>query len=90
MQIDLHIGALALSGLPAVDGERLGAALSAELARLFVERGIPRALAEPWQADAVQLAPLQLPPGATTEFIGNQLAQNLYDSLRSASSALAQ
>lgn len=82
MQIDLHIGELVLVGIPTVDAERFSAAFSAELTRLFLEQGIPRSLAEPWQADAVQLAPLQVLPGATTEMIGSQLAQNLYGSFR--------
>jgi len=82
MQIELHIGTLAFSGLPAVDAERLGVAFQAELTRLLTEQGVPRTLGESWQADAVQPAPLQLPRGATTELIGIQLAQNLYDSLR--------
>lgn len=82
MQIELHIGELAIVGLSAVDADRFSAAFSKELTRLFIEQGIPRSLVEPWQADAVQLAPLQVPPGATTEMIGSQLAQNLYGSLR--------
>lgn len=81
MQIELHIGELAIVGAPSVDAERLCAAFSAELTRLFVEQGIPSSLVEAWQADAVQLAPIQAPTGATTEMIGSQLAQNLYGSL---------
>ena len=82
MQIELHIDELAVVRSPAVDAERLRAAFSAELTRLFLEQGIPRSLAEPWQVDSVSLAPLQMRPGATTEMIGSQLAQNLYGSLR--------
>lgn len=82
MQIDLHIGELAIVGAPAVDVERFSAAFSVELTRLFLEQGIPNSLIEPRQADAVQLTPLQVHPGATTEMIASQLAQNLYGSLR--------
>lgn len=82
MRVELRIEALVLEGFPAMDYGRCGAALREELARLMGERGVPEAWRKPWRSDVQALGSLALPRGAEPEWIGVQLARQLYDGLR--------
>ena len=82
IELELQIGALGLTGFPTFDAERFGAALSDELTRLFAAGGVPASLNESWGADAMQLAPLELPRHVAPEWLGARVAQELYAGLQ--------
>lgn len=81
MQIELNIDSLALTGFPAMDFPRFGAALQTELGRLFEERGVPARLEASWRAAEIQLGQLILPGGAEPELAAAYVARALYDGL---------
>jgi hypothetical protein len=81
MLVELQIESLMLDGFPAMDYERCGAALRAELTRLVEERGVPAAWRESWRTDSHRLEPLALPRSVEPEWVGVQLARQLYENL---------
>jgi hypothetical protein len=82
MEIELHIGRLALHGFPAADYESVGAALRLELTRLFTERGIPPALSRSWEIPSVKISSFELTPAVAPEGIGMRVAQAIYECLQ--------
>ncbi len=81
MQIELHIESLVLEGLPVRDRDRIGAAVETALARLLEIRGLPPALALGGNTAEITTGDIDIPPGATPEAIGAQIAQVLYEEL---------
>jgi hypothetical protein len=89
MQLELHIEALTLHGLPALDYDRFGAALESELGWLFESHGIPATLTRSWEAAQIQLDQLRLPAGAGPELAAAYVAQQLYEGLNGSAFAQA-
>jgi hypothetical protein len=79
--VDLHIEELVLDGFNPGDRHRIGAAVEAELARLFAERGVSPSLA--WGAELATLdgGSFDVAPGAGPEQVGGQVAQAVYGGL---------
>ena len=75
--IELHIDELRVSGLGALDVERLRGGLTAELAALVQVHGPPRTGGGAFlDAGSVQLA-----PGGGAEPVGRALARSIYGSV---------
>ncbi|MBE9514414.1 MAG: hypothetical protein IMY83_05240 [Chloroflexi bacterium] len=77
--IELHIEELVLHGFDSGDHYRIGAAVEAELARLFAEQGVPPSLMTQ-SGDVAHLdgGTFDVAPGSRGEAIGAQVAQALY------------
>ncbi len=78
--LDLHIDALLVDGIAVADHASLGAAVQAELARLFTERGVPPSLGA---GGAVSLdgGRFTATPGAAPGTLGAQIAGAVYGGL---------
>ncbi len=79
--LNLHIDHLILHGFSALDRDRIGSAVQAELTRLFVEQGIPRSLlrgAAINQLDGVDFA---MVAGTPPRIIGTRIARAIYRGL---------
>lgn len=74
---DLEIDDLEIEGLPPTDAPKLERALREELARLFLERGVPAQLQADRAVEATELPPL--PSGRTAIDTGVALARALYE-----------
>lgn len=79
--IELHIEELVLHGFESGDRYRIGAAVEAELARLFAEQGVPPSLAQGGEMAHLDGGTFDVAPGSTAEAIGAQVAQALYGGL---------
>jgi hypothetical protein len=74
----LKIDELVLHGFAPGDHYRLGEALTGELQRLFVERGVPPALAQASDVDLLDAGRLTVASDAKAEVVGARIAQVLY------------
>jgi hypothetical protein len=81
--VELHIERLVLHDVPVVDRGRIGAAVEHALRRLFAEGGTPGQLAQGGARARLSGGSFDIAPGADTEAIGAQVAQALYEGLRS-------
>ena len=79
--VDLHIEELVLHGFNPGDRYRFGAAVEAELARLFAERGVSPSLARGGEQATLDGGSFDAAPGAGPEGIGGQVAQAVYGGL---------
>jgi hypothetical protein len=77
----LHIEELVLHGFDPADRYRIGAAVEAELARLFSERGVPPFLAQGGGITRLDGGSFEMVPGSTVETVGGQIARTLYGGL---------
>lgn len=80
--IDLHIDRLVLHGFDHVDRTALGAAVEAELARLFAEQGDATIPQNDRHAPRLDGGSFQATPGASAETLGIQIARSVYGGLR--------
>jgi hypothetical protein len=79
--LSLHIGELILHGFASIDDNRIGEATQRELARLFVQQGVPRSLASRTTVDLLDGGALKIASASTPEPIGTQLARAIYGAL---------
>ncbi len=79
--VRLRIDELVLEGFPPGDRHRIAAAVEAELARLFAERGVPAGLRESIALPRVEGGAFELAPPARPEQIGAQVAGAIYGGL---------
>jgi len=79
--VDLHIEELVLHGFNIGDRYRIGAAVEAELARLFAERGAAPSLARGGEMSSLDGGSFDVAPGAGPEGVGGQVAQAVYGGL---------
>ncbi len=79
--VELHIEELVLHGFAPQDGHRIGAAVEAELARLFAEPGMPPSLANGGEIAHLDGGAFEAATGSGAEAIGGQVAQALYGGL---------
>lgn len=79
--IELHIGELVLSGLPAPDPATLADELEVALARRFAEGGVPEALASHGDRAELRAGSLDLSRPSEAGAIGARVADLLYRSL---------
>ncbi|MCU0509928.1 MAG: hypothetical protein MUC34_16380 [Anaerolineae bacterium] len=80
MSISLRIDRLVLDGLPLAPGHAplVQAAVEAELARLFAERGMGSSWREGGALPAARGAAIQVAPGGSPTQVGAQIAQSIY------------
>lgn len=76
--IELHIEELVLRGFDSGDRHRIGAAVEAELARLFAKGGVPPSLAQGGEIPHFDGGTFEVAPGSTAETVGARVAQTLY------------
>ena len=79
--VDLHIDELVLDGFDPGDRYRIGAAVEAELARLFAERGVSPSLARGGELSSLDGGSFDVAPGTGPEGIGGQVAQAVHGGL---------
>lgn len=79
--LELHIEQLVLHGFAPGDRHRIADAVERELARLFVEQGVPPSLANGGEAALLDLGGFEVVPGSRVEAIGSQVAQAIYGGL---------
>ena len=79
--LDLQIEELVLHGFNPADRYRIGAAVEAELARLFAERGVAPSLARGGEMSSLDGGSFDVAPGAGPEGVGGQVAQAVYGGL---------
>lgn len=84
MNIDLHIERLILDGLPAAitQGDAIGAAVEAELARLFTSEGL--AATDSRAAPRLPAAYIHLISKSNSASLGEQIGGAVYDVLNQA------
>ena len=85
--LSLHIEELVLHGFRSIDGDRIGEATQRELARLFVQQGVPRSLASRTTVDLLDGGALKIASASAPEPIGTQLARAIYGALSEDSSS---
>lgn len=80
MSVSLHIDRLVLDGLPLAPGQAplVQAAVEAELARLFAERGIGSGWREGGALPYARGAAIQMTPGGAPAQLGARIAQSIY------------
>lgn len=76
--LDLHIENLILHDLPHLDQAQLSVVIQQELARLFTERGVPASLQQSHAMASVDGGAFTVPPDASVETVGSQIAQAVY------------
>jgi hypothetical protein len=79
--LELHIEELVLHGFMPQDRHWIGAAVEAELTRLFAEQGVPPSLAQGGEMAHLDGGAFDVAPSSTAEAIGCQVAQALYGGL---------
>jgi hypothetical protein len=79
--IDLHIEELVLHGFPAEDRYRIGSAVEAELARMFVEGGVPPSVTQGNDMIDLDGGSFEMEPGSKAERVGGQIAKAVYGGL---------
>ncbi len=77
--VELHIEELVFEGLSPAEARRAGAALQAELARLFSERGLPAGFRGCSAVETLDGGVIDLRPGLRPEAVGQLVAQRLYE-----------
>jgi len=80
-EIHLHIDELTLHGFAPGDRYRIAEALSAELARIFTEQGLPPACAQSAAMQRIDAGSIQLARPAAGA-IGTQAAQAIYGGVK--------
>jgi hypothetical protein len=76
--LDLHIGALVVHGLPQLNGDQLETIVRQELTRLFTEQGIPPGLRQSGELATLEGGAITAPPTASIEAVGTQIARSVY------------
>ena len=76
--LSLHIEELVLHGFASIDDNRIGEATQRELARLFVQQGVPRSLASRTTVDLLDGGALEIASASKPELIGTQLARAIF------------
>ncbi len=79
--VDLHIDRLVLDGFEGVDRARLGAAVEAELARIFAEQGASAALRRGGARARLDGGSFEAAPDAPADALGAQIAHAVYGGL---------
>ena len=80
-QIDLQIDELVLNGFAAADGYTIADTVERELARLFMEQGIPQAISQPTEVADFRVEVPASQHGSNAETTGGDVAQALYGGL---------
>jgi hypothetical protein len=78
----LHIEEMVLNGFEPRLRHRIAEAFTAELRRLFLERGVPAGLQRGASADALSPEPVMIAPRARPEEIGRKLAGAMYEGFK--------
>jgi len=78
MNIELNIEAIQLNGFRSEDQAAIRQALSAELTRLFSERGIPASLQREGSTPNLNQPDFNVAPSAEPSSVGVQLAHSIY------------
>jgi hypothetical protein len=76
--IELQIEELILTGFPAGDRRRIGAAFEQELGRLLSERGLPAALGQGGDRPSLDGGSFEVQPNMGPEAVGIQVAKAVY------------
>jgi len=79
--IELQIEELVLQGISAGDRDQIRTAVEAELARMFVEEGMPGGLSQPCELPRIQGATISLTSNHKVNDFGSQIASAVYRSL---------
>jgi len=79
--LDLRIDEVVFHGFEPNDRIRIGEAMQRELARLFLDQGVPPALAQDRAIERLDGETLHIAPGAKSRTIGSQIAQTVYGGL---------
>ncbi|NEZ66199.1 hypothetical protein D0962_26125 [Leptolyngbyaceae cyanobacterium CCMR0082] len=79
--LNLHIDRLTLHGFSALDRDLIGAALQAELARLFTEQGMPRALEQGRSMNQLNGGSFEMATDIPPRVMGTRIAQSIYQGL---------
>lgn len=80
-QITMHIERLVLHGFAPGERAQIGAAVEAELTRLFAEQGLPPGLSEGGTIEQLDGGAFTRPAGMPAHATGTHIAQTLYGSL---------
>ena len=81
MNISLHIDELVLHGFTPGDRYRIAEAVQGELSRMFLERGVPPALANGGNVSRVNAGSFSAGAAARPETTGGQIAEAVYGGL---------
>jgi hypothetical protein len=81
--LELQIEELVLHGFAPGDRYLIGAAVQAELSRLFAEQGVPRSLGQSSEVPALNMGDVQVVSGMKPAAIGSQIAQSIYGGFQS-------
>ncbi|MEM1251928.1 MAG: hypothetical protein AAGI69_05805 [Cyanobacteria bacterium P01_H01_bin.21] len=79
--LNLHIDQLTLHGFSAVDRDRIGAAMKAELSRLLTEQGIPSQLKQGDVINQLDGGTFEITARMPPRMIGARLARAIYRGL---------
>jgi len=79
--VNFHIDRLVLHGFSAVDRHRIGAAMQAELTRLFAEQGVPPSLKRGGAIDQLDGGAFELAPNLPPRVVGVRIARSIYQGL---------
>ncbi len=81
-RLELHIGELVLQGFPGMDPELLGAAVQAELSRLFAEEGLPARLEQGGAVASLDAGQFTGEDGEDVRRLGARIARAVYGGLQ--------
>jgi hypothetical protein len=80
-EIRVHIEELVLHGFSPADAPGIGAAVERELARLFVQGGVPASLSGVAARDAIDAGTFEGSPERPAPDLGAKVAQSVYGGL---------
>ena len=79
--IEINIEKIILDGFPATDRHRIGEAIRSELARLFLEQGLPSGISNGTASHSADGGSFQVNSNSNTGQIGSEIAKSVYGSL---------
>lgn len=82
MNIELHIEELVLEGFSRSEGQRVGAAVERELARLLAERGLPQGLGRGGEIARMDGGKFEMRQGEIAEKVGGRVAGVVYGGMK--------
>jgi hypothetical protein len=82
MNLEIHIEELVLHGFDPRDKKGIGEAMERELARLFMEQGVPGAIQPERNLDRIDAGSFVVGRGSVSKAVGAGVARSVYGGLR--------
>lgn len=79
--IEINIQELILHGFPPADRYKIGEAVRSELARMFMDKGLPQNLSQGTEISGIDGGSFNMSKNMNAQTIGNHIARSVYGGL---------